>query len=82
MVSAQTVLLIGVWTAWGQPRCYVADVALGHSRPSHPAPMPTDVRYAPSSDQNIAAPRLVAMCHSRHFASHQIASLFNHLVGA
>ena len=36
--------------------------ARGHSRPSHPAPMPTDVRFAPSSDQNIAAPRLVAMC--------------------
>ena len=39
--------------------------ASGHSRPSHPAPTPTDVRYAPRSDRNIAAPRLVAMCTIR-----------------
>jgi hypothetical protein len=27
---------------------------MGHSRPSHLAPLPTNVRYAPNSDQNIA----------------------------
>ena|SRR5215203_6026533 len=42
--------------------CLLGLTALGHSRPSHPAPMPTDVRYATSSDQNIAALGLVAMC--------------------
>jgi hypothetical protein len=35
--------------------------SLGHSQPSLPGSCASDVRYAPNSDQRIAAPRLGAM---------------------
>jgi hypothetical protein len=36
---------------------------VGQSLPARFASGRPDVRYAPNSDQNIAAPRLVAVCH-------------------
>jgi hypothetical protein len=36
---------------------------MGHSLPRLPGLAPPDVRYASISDQNFAAPRLVAMGH-------------------
>src|SRR4249919_2058074 len=38
----------------------------------HSAPGPPDVRSYSNSDQNIAAPRLVAMCQSLPYAPQQI----------
>ena len=54
----------------------------GQSLPRYPAAGPPDVGYAPNRHQNVAAPRMVAMCHSRHFASQKNSVLFDHLVGA
>jgi hypothetical protein len=48
---------------------------LGHSRPSHSAPVPINVRYAPNIPI-FAAQRNDAMCQSRHFALQKTASLF------
>jgi hypothetical protein len=32
--------------------------ASGHSLPTHTTPVPTNVRYAPNSDQNVASRRM------------------------
>jgi hypothetical protein len=40
---------------------------LGHSRHSHIAPAPTNVRYAPNSDQKWCVAANDAKCHPRHF---------------
>ena len=52
--------------------------AMGHSLPRLPALAPPDVRYASISDQNFAAPRLVAMGHERKSAPSSSTSLSAH----
>jgi hypothetical protein len=39
---------------------------VGHSRHSHIAPAPTNVRYAPNSDQKCCGAANDVMCHKRH----------------
>jgi hypothetical protein len=45
--------------------CRSRSDAVGHSLPKLPAPVPSNVRYAPNTDQSIAAQGLVAMGQER-----------------
>jgi hypothetical protein len=55
---------------------------MGHSRPSHSAPVPTNVRCYSKSDRILRRSEMTLCAISGLNAPQQTASLFDHLVGA
>src|ERR1035437_8174586 len=55
--------------AGGPFACAGATSEMGHSRPMDPAPIPTNVRYAPNSDHSRHESELTRCAISRHLPS-------------
>jgi hypothetical protein len=69
MVAAQRCVLVGPEKLFASATWTPLMSVRGQSLPRYPAAGPPDVRYASKSDQNVAAPRMVAMCAKRRHST-------------